>query len=536
MKYTSRTLKWMIPIIFLLISIVIYSYITLITQRNINGNELFTLVNDITSGYKLRQILVAVLMFIIGYILAQCIFEKQSDIVKAIWAMPISVVAWSMCSVVILFIRLPYIRSLMLGVVLILIFVVTYLRRDYIKKINLASMCRYIIWCVGLSIFFSTGIIPTIMSSDSYYYVMQYGEVIAKTGSLSFDTAGATMTWTGISSALISALACFGGFETITVIHNLLITSLLCCFCLTMMKQLENFGLDKKFATFWAIIFTIMLMIIPAFELLAFWVISNTYCMVYIFFLMIGLKIYISQECENSGLLMLLSMIVSWLALSRAEMSVCMACMVCLISVLPVQKRDMLILAVPMTILQLLYLIELDYQQHISERTVYDSMLTPQIQAIMLLALMGCIIYSLFIESKIFKQIRNRMSVILFVGIPLLYVGIYFMNNEKFIESIKSIGFNFTTQYWGYAPFIILILIMVVIWNKKNNYWMVFSAGYILINLALCLGRKQPLRDGYGDSCNRIMMSAIPIIFFALICSVSEVVLSHFKVEKEHEV
>ena len=130
MKYTSRTLKWMIPIIFLLISIVIYSYITLITQRNINGNELFTLVNDITSGYKLRQILVAVLMFIIGYILAQCIFEKQSDIVKAIWAMPISVVAWSMCSVVILFIRLPYIRSLMLGVVLILIFVVTYLRRD----------------------------------------------------------------------------------------------------------------------------------------------------------------------------------------------------------------------------------------------------------------------------------------------------------------------------------------------------------------------------------------------------------------------
>ena len=156
-------------------------------------------------------------------------------------------------------------------------------------------------------------------------------------------------------------------------------------------------------------------------------------------------------------------------------------------------------------------------------------MFTPQIQAIILLALMGCIVYSLFIDSMIFKQIRNRMSVILFVGMPLLYVGIYFMNNEKFVESIKSIGFNFTTQYWGYAPFIILILIMVVIWNKKNNYWMVFSAGYILINLALCLGRKQPLRNGYGDSCNRIMMSAIPIIFFALVCSVSKIVLTSLK-------
>ena len=80
------------------------------------------------------------------------------------------------------------------------------------------------------------------MSSDSYYYVMQYGEVVAKVGSLNFDTAGATMTWTGVSSALISSLAYFCGFETITVIHNLLVISMLICFYLMMKKQISNLG------------------------------------------------------------------------------------------------------------------------------------------------------------------------------------------------------------------------------------------------------------------------------------------------------
>ncbi len=57
----------------------------------------------------------------------------------------------------------------------------------------------------------------------------------------------------------------------------------------------------------------------------------------------------------------------------------------------------------------------------------------------------------------------------------------------------------------------------------------------MLINLILCLGRKQPLRNGYGDSFNRIMMSAIPVVLFALICSVLEIVALRIKENKEQE-
>jgi hypothetical protein len=75
----------------------------------------------------------------------------------------------------------------------------------------------------------------------------------------------------------------------------------------------------------------------------------------------------------------------------------------------------------------------------------------------------------------------------------------------------------------------------MIVLNKRINFWLIFSTGYVLINLILCLGRKHPLRNGYGDSCNRIMMSAIPVVFFALICSVLEIVALRIKENREQE-
>ena len=64
---------------------------------------------------------------------------------------------------------------------------------------------------------------------------------------------------------------------------------------------------------------------------------------------------------------------------------------------LPLTQREMLTLSVPMMVVQLLYLIELNYQQAISVKNVYDStMLTPAIQAIITAETVGCVIYSFY--------------------------------------------------------------------------------------------------------------------------------------------
>lgn len=520
-------MKWMMPLFGLLVAIAELLYTSHIASKNIEANGLFLLTDAITTGYRGKQIFVSVVLFVAGFLAAQAIFISQTDAMKAVWALPISIATWCACSIIVLLCRLPYVRVLMFVITAMVLCTLVYIRREYVKKINLTALCRGTIWCAALSIFFSTGITPTLMSSDSYYYVMQYGEVIARVGELSFDTAGSTMTWTGVSSALISSLAVFCGFETITVIHYLLVVSLIGCFFLTMRAQVVKLDISKRYANTVASIFTVCLIVVPAFELLSSWIISNAYCMVYIFFLMIGIKMYTEEERENKILLVLLSTITCWLAMSRAEMSVCVAFVICIMSILPLTRRDMFVLSVPTMLAQLLFLIELDLQQAISSKSVYDSMLTPSIQAIMVVATVGAVTYSAFIDSKAFAFIRSSISIIVFLVLPIACALIYFIDKDKYITSIKSIIYNFRTQYWGLLPIMVVILYVVLIFHKKLNYWMVYSTGYLLINLAMCLGRKQALRDGYGDSCNRIMMSAIPIVLFAMISSVLEIVSTY---------
>ena len=154
MKRINSVGKWVAPMLVLLISIIIFFYTSTITYKNIGTNELFATVDAITRGYKIKQIIASVVLFIAGYLVAQGTFDKQTDAMKAAWAVPIAVVGWCMCSTVILLLRLPYIRSFAFGLVGALLGAMIYIRKEYIKKTNWDVLCRYIIWCAALSTFF----------------------------------------------------------------------------------------------------------------------------------------------------------------------------------------------------------------------------------------------------------------------------------------------------------------------------------------------------------------------------------------------
>lgn len=134
MKRINSVGKWVAPMLVLLISIIIFFYTSTITYKNIGTNELFATVDAITRGYKIKQIIASVVLFIAGYLVAQGTFDKQTDAMKAAWAVPIAVVGWCMCSAVILLLRLPYIRSFAFGLVGALLGAMIYIRKEYIKK------------------------------------------------------------------------------------------------------------------------------------------------------------------------------------------------------------------------------------------------------------------------------------------------------------------------------------------------------------------------------------------------------------------
>lgn len=101
-----------------------------------------------------------------------------------------------------------------------------YLYREeyrHLKWINILGVLSVV---VSISILAASGFFAIFTSSDSYYFVMQYGELIAKAGRLSSDIVGTYMTWTGIMPALSSAFATMWGFENIYAMHYLLIYSM----------------------------------------------------------------------------------------------------------------------------------------------------------------------------------------------------------------------------------------------------------------------------------------------------------------------
>ena len=75
-------------------------------------------------------------------------------------------------------------------------------------------------------------------------------------------------------------------------------------------------------------------------------------------------------------------------------------------------------------------------------KNVYDSMLTPAIQAIITVATVGCVIYSFFINSKFFSWIRKKINIIVFAVLPGICIAIYFLDKEKYVKSIESIIYN----------------------------------------------------------------------------------------------
>ena len=71
MKRINSVGKWVAPMLVLLISIIIFFYTSTITYKNIGTNELFATVDAITRGYKIKQIIASVVLFIAGYLVAQ---------------------------------------------------------------------------------------------------------------------------------------------------------------------------------------------------------------------------------------------------------------------------------------------------------------------------------------------------------------------------------------------------------------------------------------------------------------------------------
>ena len=88
---------------------------------------------------------------------------------------------------------------------------------------------------------------------------------------------------------------------------------------------------------------------------------------------------------------------------------------------------------------------------------------------------------------------------------------------------------RFSRTILGYAafitlfvPFVIGVFILIPKKSIKINYFDISVVCYILITIIAGWARGDNLYESFGDSGNRIMIQAVPVILFALIVKVTE--------------
>ena len=84
--------------------------------------------------------------------------------------------------------------------------------------------------------------------------------------------------------------------------------------------------------------------------------------------------------------------------------------------------------------------------------------------------------------------------------------------------------------YFGYVFFVFIILAMIytfVYKDREISFFDVLMIGYILAVVCASWGRGDHLRIGTGDSGNRVMLTAVPLIVFSMTVRVGRIIGAH---------
>lgn len=526
MERTKNKKLFLVALLVFIISLVIFGGYRKDVLSTAGDDALVELAYKLSSGNAVRQIIVNTVLGIYGYIFVSLAVNNLTFIEKIILSFPIAIALWCCMSMILLFSGIAYNKITSISCLVFTYAVICYITR---KDVSLLKIClnfeslSVAVLFLALSIIFTSGILPDFKSFDSYYYIMQYGEILGNNAKLSYDIAGSFMVWVGIVPALISSMATMFGYETIQATHYMLLMSMFLTMGYYFYKKVAvNIFDSKKIIIASTIGMIILLCIFPPIALMSSWVISNTYYMVYLVifaFLIKKLDDNYESKIGTKGLSVFIDLILIWMSMSRAEGCVVACVIIVSVSCLKnIKKWDMLLWSVSISMFQVIYLTKLFVEQKNSQSTVVGSLVTGQVAIIMCLALAATCLYSALIDKGIFRIIRENVTVwvlgVLIVGISVSAI----MKFDLFVNNIDCVVYNLSTQFWNFTPLLIIILTLFVLFacRMKINYIGLVVSSFVLANFLICMFRPQPLRYGYGDSYNRILMSSIPIWIMAI--------------------
>ena len=489
-----------------------------------NGLETFvTEYLALNAGaYYIRQFIVILCLFVYGSVLCDHFMSRnESWIKRGILAFPVGISAFAITAYVMLTAGIRYnALTVCIAVALELAVLIIADRKSY-AAISLHDVRDHMLIvtaaAAAVAAFATSGLAGVAISNDTMYYFRRYPDAIVYYGGLR-DSFDFFLTDTGLGSVSIDTLPALFAFGETFGIREFFHISFLSFFAVTVYERSKKYISGRSCIISSAII-TAVLAVSTPFVILGHWALANMYFME-LFFIVAYRLIDTDPEKNGAEMLMLIG-----LGILRIEGTMFVVwLMVCVAIFTDIGKKLTVYAALPLTVLFSAYCVKI-YTQYQLFDNIYH-FLTP-FKAVLLVAVMVCAgIFMAIIQPRLPEKIKRILPALSVVALVCANLVLLMYNRELYIGNLSAFAANWFRQSgWGLLPHIVIAMTALLaieyginaasgkgVAGKENAFNIVLLAGFVLIVIAASFGRGDVLAEAVGDSGNRVMLQAVPLV------------------------
>lgn len=508
-------------------------------------NEMSLLVNQLSEGYLSAQVMVCVCFFVLGYALCQASGMGKAEV--CLYAFPAGLAVYSVCSYLMLCLGIPFTR-VSVSVVMVLIFMAGVWRYVGIRMAEPAGgtgaagttglkgrtgavdiKCEILTFAVALAVVFAVSvllccnILDVVVDNDTFYYFSTFPEAIVHEGRYLkyFDTF---LTDAAPIGSIVYTVPYIFGFGETFGLQYLLDLDLLLVFAWALYGMIvKKYGDALKVrAICVSAVTTLFLATSTAYLTTAKWIMAGAYFMSYYFMTaVIGIM---PGRRKPYAVLILFSVMTAML---RQEGVILVLLLIVLLSAgeLYSDRELFLVYVIPVFLASALYYVRVFYILKVAPLYAF---LTKGKALIILAAVAFTGLYVLLCRKRWDRYARLsliRKNILHLVPAVLLLMNLALMVliRGRYLNNLHMFYLNLRLRAgWGYFPFIIaaLLVLTVIMAVADRQYALSFfdslMISYVLGVLIVAFGRGDDLRKGVGDSGNRVLLTAVPLIVFAI--------------------
>lgn len=371
-----------------------------------------------------------------------------------------------------------------------------------------------------------SGLLPVSLSNDSYYYYSVYPQTIVAERSYlrCFDVF---LTDVGQTTALIGALPWFFGFEQVYGIQLFLGFNLIGIYAYAVYALTDRMIADRvqsssaaKCKLIVTLVSTLFLTLSTPFIVMTRWILANAYFMTFLFLIFV-LLIRIADEKSDNGFrdMIIVGMLTAMLSMMRMEGGMMAGLLILSACALKKLSNRFLICAMtlPVGITQALYYATVYLRLKVDP--LYSFLSTTNVFVMLGFVAVILVYLSVFRQKRLLK-LQEHYSYLMPGMLLLGNMAIAVISPQRYTGNLRFFIQNIVHQNgWGFfGIFVLTILLLLPLGKieKELSFSTLFTLGFVLFTIAVCWARDGTLREGIGDSGNRVLLQIVPFVCYCL--------------------